>query len=538
MSEHFPARTSDGRQAWYWAIGVALVAAVPRLLRAWESREEIILRSTPDDAYYYFGIARNIIDGHGASFDGENVTNGFHPLWLAIITPFWILDGDTPIHLALTAGAIFGASTVAIIFLWLLRATDSYAASLFGAAFFAFHPAAVTDSVNGLESALSVMLLALVALALLQMEFARDARSALAHDVLFGLLCGLTMLARTDSVFIIAAVLLFIAIRCGRSAILRPVVMGLAAFVTVVPWLVWSYVATGSIVQISGRAGGVLLRLGFDGDGGGSKFKHGADLTWTMLTNEMPRSYFTPNALPPGAALAGGLALVAFVGWVAWRARGRFGGATLVLGLLVAANLAALSYHSGFRFFTRTWYFTPLALFGALALGLTIEAVRREVAARLAETGWLRPQDALAGLYVAITALLLAAYQPYEAMGYSGDQPHELNAYLGGRWLAENTPPDARAGSFNAGIIGYFSERTVVNLDGVVNEDGYEALKSCNVTSYVRDQRLDYLVDFVGVELVGSCGPPVVAYTQIIAVGRKDVVHGQVEVLSVTPLDE
>ena len=32
--------------------------------------------------------------------------------------------------------------------------------------------------------------------------------------------------------------------------------------------------------------------------------------------------------------------------------------------------------------------------------------------------------------------------------------------------------------------------------------------------------------------------PPVVAYTRIIAVGRKDVVHGQAEVLSVTPLEE
>jgi hypothetical protein len=214
------------------------------------------------------------------------------------------------------------------------------------------------------------------------------------------------------------------------------------------------------------------------------------------------------------------------------------GFAAIVLAVLVASDLAGLSYHSGFRFFTRTWYFTPMALFGALALGLSIGAVRREVTPRLAQVGWLRPQDALTGLYVAVTAFLVVVYQPHEAMGYTGDHPHELNAYLGGRWLAENTPADARAGSFNAGIIGYFSERTVVNLDGVVNEGSYEALKSCAMTTYVREEQLDYLVDFASAGLVGSCGPPVVAYTRIVSVGRKDVLYGQVEVLSVTVVGE
>ncbi|HNE05470.1 MAG TPA: hypothetical protein PLT08_13175, partial [Anaerolineales bacterium] len=30
-----------------------------------------------DDAYYYFKVAQNIAEGHGSTFDGINITNGY-----------------------------------------------------------------------------------------------------------------------------------------------------------------------------------------------------------------------------------------------------------------------------------------------------------------------------------------------------------------------------------------------------------------------------------------------------------------------------
>lgn len=38
-----------------------------------------------DDFFYYLKIADQILAGHGITFDGEHATNGFHPLWLAVI---------------------------------------------------------------------------------------------------------------------------------------------------------------------------------------------------------------------------------------------------------------------------------------------------------------------------------------------------------------------------------------------------------------------------------------------------------------------
>ena len=49
-----------------------------------------------DDAFYYFQIARNLASGKFSTFDGGITrTNGYHPLWLFLITPFyWLFDKE------------------------------------------------------------------------------------------------------------------------------------------------------------------------------------------------------------------------------------------------------------------------------------------------------------------------------------------------------------------------------------------------------------------------------------------------------------
>ena len=50
-----------------------------------------------DDAFYYYEIAKNLAEGKFSTFDGGITrTNGYHPLWLLLITPFyWIFDPAT-----------------------------------------------------------------------------------------------------------------------------------------------------------------------------------------------------------------------------------------------------------------------------------------------------------------------------------------------------------------------------------------------------------------------------------------------------------
>ncbi len=47
-----------------------------------------------DDSFYYFQIARNLAEGQFSTFDGGITrTNGYHPLWLVLIAPFyWVFS--------------------------------------------------------------------------------------------------------------------------------------------------------------------------------------------------------------------------------------------------------------------------------------------------------------------------------------------------------------------------------------------------------------------------------------------------------------
>lgn len=67
------------------------------------------------------------------------------------------------------------------------------------------------------------------------------------------------------------------------------------------------------------------------------------------------------------------------------------------------------------------------------------------------------------------------------------------------KWLAQNSPPDTIFASWNAGQLGYFSDRTFINLDGVINNiDYYQRVLrgSIPLTDYLSENEVDYIVDY------------------------------------------
>jgi hypothetical protein len=51
------------------------------------SLERLVL-VVPDDAFYYLQIARNLVATGRSTANGLSATNGYHPLWLAVMTAF------------------------------------------------------------------------------------------------------------------------------------------------------------------------------------------------------------------------------------------------------------------------------------------------------------------------------------------------------------------------------------------------------------------------------------------------------------------
>ena len=74
-----------------------------------------------------------------------------------------------------------------------------------------------------------------------------------------------------------------------------------------------------------------------------------------------------------------------------------------------------------------------------------------------------------------------------------------VTRYNAALWIAENYPPDAVFASWNAGQLGFFSDRTFINLDGVINNvDYYERVLrgSVPLADYLVENEVDYIVDY------------------------------------------
>ena len=66
-------------------------------------------------------------------------------------------------------------------------------------------------------------------------------------------------------------------------------------------------------------------------------------------------------------------------------------------------------------------------------------------------------------------------------------------------WIAANFPPDVIFAAWNTGQLGFFSNRTFINLDGVINNvDYYERVLrgSVPLTDYFLENGVDYVVDY------------------------------------------
>ena len=67
---------------------------------------------TADDGYYYFVVAKNIVQHGLSSFDGHSLTNGYHPLWMLVLVIQYLIVGNSiyitnAVEVALVSAALY-----------------------------------------------------------------------------------------------------------------------------------------------------------------------------------------------------------------------------------------------------------------------------------------------------------------------------------------------------------------------------------------------------------------------------------------------
>ncbi len=159
-----------------------------------------------DDAYYYFKVAQNITLGLGSSFDGINLSNGYHPLWMLVCIPIFYLarfDLILPLRVLLIVIGLFNAATAVIIYR-LVSSTLSRTVGILAASFWAFnlYIHAVIYA-PGLESPLAAFAVALFIWKLSQFEKEwRTSQMTSRQIALLAVISVVVMFSRLDLIFL------------------------------------------------------------------------------------------------------------------------------------------------------------------------------------------------------------------------------------------------------------------------------------------------------------------------------------------------
>jgi hypothetical protein len=451
MSESLEKSSSNNhhRADLYLGLWIAItLGVIIRLWVAWQPIPVLIEKNLPDDAYYYFSIARNSIESGSVSIDGIHTTNGFHPLWWLLLLLIFRLpttSPDFPVHLALTLAAMLDGLAIAGIWLITFRLTKSKEASFFAGICYAINPVVVLQATNGLETGLTQFCLIWFWWLLVGwMDEPNDMR----RMFLTGVMGGFMLLARNDTLFFytigIFAWILLTGFRRGWK-------FAVGAFsITIlmnIPWYLVSRWLLNSWVQDSGLAVPYAIQQRW-------LLNNGAE--WLPRLEEGLRQIFLSYSWlrgdPTGLPLFIGIGLWVFVltlliiHWL--RSRDKRSMAFLLPPIIAGAML--MLFHGGLRWYPRPWYFLVLSAAFPVAAAFTISVQQHP---------WQKD-------------FLRTSY-----------------------WINENIPKGTLVGSFNAGIYSYYSGRTIVNLDGVVNHEAFLALKKKQIMPFLREKKVEYLVD-------------------------------------------
>ena len=187
--------------------GLIILSLLFHLYVIFSPADSLVNWYTSDDAFYYFQVARNVANGLGATFDGINLTNGFHPLWMLVCIPVFSLakfDLFLPLRLLALISAALN-TTAGILLYRLLKKYLSQGVAALTALIWVFTPSFHMLIIQrGMETSISAFFLVL--LLFLVNRWRDDPALPPKKSVLLGLVAGLAILARLDNVFVVLLV--------------------------------------------------------------------------------------------------------------------------------------------------------------------------------------------------------------------------------------------------------------------------------------------------------------------------------------------
>lgn len=487
---------------------------------------------TTDDAFYYFKTAQNIGLGNGITFDGIGLTNGFHPLWMMICIPVFLLanlDLLLPLRIVVILAGLMNAATVVLI--WrLFKSNGAAFAGILAALFWAFSIRVHTITVTlGMESTVNALTVTLFIYLASQLDLKKEQGTLRPKDFLnLGITAIFTFLSRIDNGFVIAAVLLWVLAKHWNSLsgaeektgqawqrrFRMALMLGLPVGITLFTYLGFNQLYFGTSTPVSGqikRWWGTLPNTvyGFPVDNYKVFLTHlitpQVNIGPWALATQTPhdiagliesifkiqdnlKSVHRILVLMISLLLAGFAGLLIKTNWKRFiRLVDRF----YLLPFFIGCMAQIYSYKSTTYIETLTWYWIGEMIFVVLAGGILADCV----------ISWMEKKNishrVFQGAGVVVGLILVLPFISYiqNLAPYQVD-PQYAEAYLGGAHALEQyTEPGSTIGTTGGGIVAYFiKDRKIINLDGLINSNEYfQRMRRGKTTEYFDRIGLDYV---------------------------------------------
>jgi hypothetical protein len=424
-----------------------------------------------DDALFYAVISRNMAHGFGSTFDRVSPTNGYHPLWMLMLSGYlWLLKpfvdtlhGDPEVTLKLLM--IFQAALY-LISLWLcvdiinklVPKNSRVALAVFVVAYaFALKQAFL------METGLSLLLM----LSIIKMILGSTPH----RDIKLSLLFGFWILARLDQAIPVALLGVYVA-RSQASdfrGFLRTLVkLGAVPILFLAAYLASNYLLFGELYTTSS-----LLKSRPLPGSPGAVLSAG----WRSLTVHFdPRNPRVPIMF---------LSIAATIPVIPLLGRRHRSSAFDALVVSFAGQLVALLTAGLFQREVRSWYFVLPAILSYMIWMMPLNALLTRFTPRVSRV--------LKGVTLAAAILLLAGYA-YITTTYAVTEGYQWDFF---RKVAAETPEDAVIYGIDVtGKASAVSNRRIINGDGLVNSFDYiEHARSGTLDEYFEHAKPSYYLE-------------------------------------------
>lgn len=444
-AEQRPRRSSAGKAVVYLAI--AVVISVFLLINTFGVQ-------LVDDGYYYLEIARNISSGNGITFDGLNRTNGFHPLWQAVLVPVFLMtqSRDLAAQAVTMLQTLLFAASGFILYRILIENTKKILLSVAAAAFWLLNFWFWSKgALSGMETGLLIFCYGISLLL-----FTRSLRGMYSTWPLSISLIAACM-ARLDSLALVFGICLIFILSGKLRDALRT---GLPVMIYLILYVIVNKLYFGGIFPVSGyiksAAGTELLRHLF-ASGDTRFFQHGVInfVNFATLEGRLPLSAMI--------AVTGGTLCT-----VVWFLKKAFTPIRELMAVCWCYNISLLIYYS-FMYESLldiyTYYWYPV-IFGIMISSVLV----------LSRIKFRFLRNTIAWIILAGLVVFNIVYAQDRLQGYSFVIPDSERPERHGVNYLNTLDDGTIIGSWDAGYVGYYCRHRVVNLDGLVNNYEYQRI--------------------------------------------------------------